>query len=47
MRQSAARMIFGMMTIAILITVISGSPLAIVTVAAVGYVTWAAAKGLE
>ncbi len=46
MRQSAPRMIFGMLSIAALITVISGSPLAIVIVAAVGYVTWAAAKRL-
>jgi hypothetical protein len=47
MKQQAARMIFGMMAVAILITAISGTLLPLVIVAAVGYVTWAAAKGLD
>ncbi len=45
MRQEALRMILGMMAVAVLITAISGSPLAIVIVAAVSYVVWQAAKG--
>ena len=47
MKRTAARMIVGMAATAILITAITGSPLALVIVAAVSYVTWHAARGLD
>ena len=47
MRQQALRMIAGMVSVAVLITAVSGSPLAILIVAAVGYTTWHTAKGLD
>ena len=47
MRQGAVKMILGMMAVAVVVTVISGSPLALVIVAAVSYAVWHAAKGLD
>ena len=47
MRQEALKMILGMMAVGILITAISGSPMALVIMAAVSYVTWHAARGLD
>lgn len=36
-----------MMAVAVLITVISGDPLPLVVMAAVGYTTWLVAKGFD
>ena len=47
MRQQAARMILGMMAVAVLITAISGTLLPLVIMIAVSYATWAAARGLD
>jgi hypothetical protein len=47
MKQQAARMILGMMAVAVLITAISGTLLPLVIMIAVGYVTWHTAKGLD
>ncbi len=47
MKHSAMKMIAGMMAIAILISVKSGSVLPVIIVAAAGYTTWCIAKGFD
>ena len=47
MKESAAGMIGGMLAVGFVIFVVSGQPLALVIMAAVGYVTWQVAKGLD
>ncbi len=47
MQQSAVKMIGGMLAVGFVIFVVSGQPLALVIMAAVGYVTWQVAQGLD
>ncbi len=47
MQQSAVKMISGMLAVGLVIFVVSGQPLVLVIMAAVGYVTWQVAQGLD
>jgi len=47
MRQQAARIILGMMVVAVLIAAISGTLLQRVIMIAVSYATWHTARGLD
>ena len=47
MKQSALKMILGMMAIAVLISTISGSPLPLLIIALASYSAWHVAKGLD
>jgi hypothetical protein len=47
MKQQAIWMIGGMLAVAVLMTVISWNPLPLIVIAAVSYVTWQVAKGLD
>ena len=47
MKQSAMKMILGMMAIAILISVESGSPVPLIIVGAASFTAWQVAKGFD
>jgi hypothetical protein len=47
MKQEALKTILGMMAVGVLITLTSGSVLAVMVVAVASYMLWHAAKGLD